>query len=47
MHTIHNARIQFLATAFNNMGVGTIIAGMIAPMVRGEIAGSWSVLNGR
>jgi hypothetical protein len=29
MHTIHNARIQLLATALNNLGVGSAIAGIV------------------
>jgi hypothetical protein len=39
MHTIHNARIQLLATALNNLGVGAIIAGTVAPTVNGAVAG--------
>ena len=37
MNTVHNARITLLATAFNNIGVGAILAGIVAPMVRGDI----------
>jgi hypothetical protein len=36
MNTIHNARITLLATAFNNLGIGTILAGIIAPLVSGR-----------
>jgi uncharacterized membrane protein (DUF441 family) len=34
---IHNARVQLLATAANNLGVAAIAAGVIAPLVSGEI----------
>lgn len=50
MHTVHNARVQLLATALNNLGVATIIAGLVAPMVNGTIGdpahiGAWFVLG--
>jgi hypothetical protein len=35
MHAIHNARIQLLATALNNLGVGAILAGVIVPSING------------
>jgi hypothetical protein len=35
MHTVHNAPITLLATPFNNLGVGTILAGIVAPLVDG------------
>ena len=38
MHTIHNARIQLLATALNNLGVGAILAGIIAPIINDTVA---------
>ena len=44
MHTVHNARITLLATALNNLGVGAIIAGILVPMVKGEINGPASVV---
>jgi uncharacterized membrane protein YczE len=44
MHTIHNARITLFATALNNLGVGAIIAGILAPMVKGEINALASVV---
>jgi hypothetical protein len=44
MHTIHNARIQLLATALNNLGVAAIAAGIVAPLVKGEINGLASVV---
>jgi hypothetical protein len=37
MHTVHNARVQLLATALNNLGVGAIIAGIVAPLVNGKV----------
>jgi len=37
MHTIHNARITLLATALNNLGAGSIIAGIVAPVVNGRV----------
>jgi hypothetical protein len=37
MHAIHNARIQLLATALNNLGVGATIAGVVAPMANGTV----------
>jgi hypothetical protein len=50
MHTIHNARIQLLATALNNLGVGAMIAGIVAPMVHGAVGdtaqvGVWFALG--
>jgi hypothetical protein len=44
MHAIHNARIQLFATALNNLGVGTILAGMIVPSVNGTV-GDWLQLG--
>jgi hypothetical protein len=38
MNTVHNARVQLLSTALNNLGVGAIIAGAVAPMVSGKPA---------
>jgi hypothetical protein len=40
----HNERVKLLATALNNLGVGAILAGLVAPMVRGEINSLGSVL---
>ncbi len=37
MHPVHNAQIQLLATASNNLGVGALIAGIIAPSVTGTV----------
>lgn len=33
MHAMHNARMQLLATALNNLGVGAILAGVVVPTV--------------
>jgi hypothetical protein len=50
MHTVHNARVQLLATALNNVGVGAVIAGIVAPIVKGSIGGlaavsPWLILS--
>lgn len=34
---VHNARITLLATALNNLGVGAILAGLVAPLVNGTV----------
>ena len=39
MHTVHNARIQLLATAFNNLALAVVVAGFIAPAVSGQLPG--------
>jgi hypothetical protein len=36
MHTVHNARIQLLATACNNLGLAVIVATLIAPAIGGQ-----------
>jgi hypothetical protein len=38
MHAIHNARVQLLASALNNLGVRAIIAGIVAPGCSGSTA---------
>ena len=43
---IHNERIKLLATALNNLGVGAILAGAVAPTVSGTLGdvlhvGAW------
>jgi hypothetical protein len=38
MHTVHNARIQLLATALNNVGVGAMLAGVIVPAINGTVS---------
>jgi len=50
VHTIHNARVQLLATARNNLGVGAAIAGIVAPLVNGTVGdlahiGAWFALG--
>jgi len=50
VHTIHNARVQLLATALNNLGVGAAIAGIVAPLVNGTVGdlahiGAWFALG--
>jgi hypothetical protein len=37
MNTIHNARVQLLATILNNMALAVIVAGFIAPVVTGQL----------
>ena len=39
MHTVHNARVTLMATALNNLGVGAIMAGIVAPLVNGTVGG--------
>ena len=39
MHTVHNARIQFLATLLNNAALAFIVAGFIAPVTSGDLHG--------
>lgn len=43
MNTVHNARIQLLATALNNLALAVIIAGFVAPAVTGQLSGGWHV----
>lgn len=44
MHTIHNARVQALATLLNNLALAFIVAGFVAPIVSGQLRGGWHVL---
>jgi hypothetical protein len=44
MHAIHNARIQLLATALNNVGVAFIVLGFVGPAVTGQLHGGWHAL---
>ncbi|MBV8523167.1 MAG: hypothetical protein JOY71_13755 [Acetobacteraceae bacterium] len=39
MHLVQNERIKLLAIALNNLGVGAILAGIVAPMVSGTAGG--------
>ncbi len=41
---IHNARVTLLATAANNIGIGAILAGIVAPMIRGDISAEVSIV---
>jgi hypothetical protein len=41
---VHNARITLLATAFNNLGVGATIAGIVAPTLSGTLGGFGHVI---
>jgi hypothetical protein len=50
LHAIHNARAQLLATALNNLGVGAVLAGVIAPTINGSVGDAahivaWLVLG--
>jgi uncharacterized membrane protein len=37
MHAVHNARIQLLATALNNMALAFVVAGFVAPVVTHQL----------
>jgi predicted cobalt transporter CbtA len=37
MNLVHNERIRYAATALNNVGVGAILAGIVAPLVSGHV----------
>jgi hypothetical protein len=39
MNLIHNERIKLLAGAFNTLGVGTILSGIVVPLVGGRFSG--------
>lgn len=41
MSTVHNERVKLRSTALNNLGVGAIIAGVIAPVVSGRPFDPW------
>jgi hypothetical protein len=46
MHTVHNARVQLLATALNNFALAFIVAGFVAPAVTGQLrGGSWVLVT--
>ena len=46
MSTIHNARINLLATALNNVALAFIVAGFVAPAVTGQLpAGGRAVVS--
>jgi hypothetical protein len=44
VHAVHNARIQLLATAFNNLALAVIVAGFVAPAASGQLQGGSQVL---
>jgi hypothetical protein len=37
MHAIHNARVQLLATALNNIALAFVVAGFVAPAVTHQL----------
>jgi len=37
MNLVHNERIKLVATALNNLGVGSIVGGFIGPAVNGRL----------
>lgn len=50
MHTVYNPPVQLLATALNNLGVGSTIAGIAAPLANGKVGdvthiGAWLLLG--
>jgi hypothetical protein len=44
MHTIHNARVQLLATALNNFALALIVAGFVAPAASGQLQSTGRIL---
>jgi hypothetical protein len=44
MSLVHNERIKLLASALNNLGVGAILAGVVAPLVSGTFGGPGRVI---
>ncbi|MBV8521283.1 MAG: hypothetical protein JOY71_03985 [Acetobacteraceae bacterium] len=44
MHLAHNERIKLLAAALNNLGVGAILAGVVAPLASGTFGGPARVI---
>jgi len=44
MHAVHNARIQLLATALNNLGIGALLAGVIVPGINGTVGDAAHIL---
>jgi len=39
--TVHNARVQLLATLLNNAAPAFIVAAVIAPATTGQLQGGW------
>jgi hypothetical protein len=44
LNLIHNARINLLATALNNVALAFIVAGFVAPAVTGQLPSGWHAL---
>ena len=44
LHTVHNARVQLIATMLNNIALAFIVAGFVAPTVAGRLSGSPGVI---
>ena len=44
MHAIHNARVQLMATAVNNIALAFVIAGSVEPVVTGQLRTLGTVL---
>ena len=47
---IRNARLQLAATALNNLGVASLVAGVIAPWINGTVGdalhiGAWFIFG--
>jgi hypothetical protein len=43
---LHNERVKLFAAALNNLGVASVVAGIVAPMVNGTVGdaahiGAW------
>ena len=45
MHTIHNARIQLLATLLNDAALAFIVAGFIVPATTGNLHAGWQAVT--
>lgn len=43
MHLVHNERVKYAATALNGLGVGAILAGIVAPLVNGAVGDLWHI----
>jgi hypothetical protein len=37
MHAVHNARVQSLTTALNNIALAFVVAGFVAPLVTHQL----------
>ncbi len=46
MPIVHNARVNLLATAVNNVALASCVAGFVAPMASGQIASESRLLLG-